>query len=89
VLFEVLSPSNSPLQLTRLLHEYHGVASVEHIALVSQDGPLVQLWTRAGAEWALSEIEGMGGALPLPALGATLPLAEFYEGVEFAPSAPS
>jgi Uma2 family endonuclease len=89
VLFEVLSPSNSPFQLTRLLRDYQGVASVAHIALVSQDSPFVQLWTREGAGWALAEIEGMGEHLALPAIEVTLPLAEFYDGAELAPSTPN
>jgi Uma2 family endonuclease len=88
VLFEVLSPSNKPLQLTRLLHDYQGIASVAHIALVSQDGPFVQLWSRDGANWALAETEGMDGQLALPAIEVTLPLAEFYDGVELAALAP-
>ncbi|MEQ1618123.1 MAG: Uma2 family endonuclease [Terricaulis sp.] len=86
VLFEVLSPSNSPLQLTRLLHEYQGVASVEHIVLVSQDSPFAQIWTRAGADWALVEVGGGDKQIALPAIDVVLALAELYEGVELAPS---
>ncbi len=87
VLFELLSPSNSPLQLTRLLHEYQGVASVVHIVLVSQESPFAQVWTRVGSDWALDEIQGLSEHIALPAIDAVLPLAELYEGVGFAPSA--
>ncbi len=89
VLFEVLSVSNKPLQLTRLLHAYQGIASAAHIALVNQESHFVQLWTRAANGWTLSEIEGAGELLALPAIDVTLPLAEFYEGVDLVQSASS
>lgn len=89
VLFEVLSPSNSPFQMTRLLREYQGVESVVHIALVSQELPFVQLWSREGGDWSLLEIEGEEELLALPAIEVTLLLAEFYEGAELPPSAPN
>ena len=89
VLFEVLSPSNNPLQMTRLLHAYQGIASAEHIALVNQEAPFVQLWTRVANGWTLSEIDGAGESLALPAIGVSVPIAEFYDGVELAPSAPN
>lgn len=88
VLFEVLSPSNNPLQMTGLLHAYQNVASVEHIALVNQEAPFVQLWSRAANGWMFTEIEGAEAILPLPAIDAELAFAEIYDGVALAASTP-
>lgn len=88
VMFEVLSPSNNAMQMTRLLHSYQNIASAEHIVLVNQEAPFIQLWSRAANGWMFAEIEGAEASLALPAIDVELPFAEIYEGVALAPSAP-
>jgi Uma2 family endonuclease len=84
IVFEVLSPSNTPFQLNRLLADYQSVASIEQIVFLRQDAPQAQTWRRAENGWMLEEIDGLDAAIDLPSVGASLPMAEIYEGVEFA-----
>ena len=54
ILIEVLSPSNRPSQLLRLLHDYQAVSSVAQIVYLEQQRPFGQSWTRDGDTWEFS-----------------------------------
>lgn len=83
VLIEVLSPSNTLRKQLELLDDYRSVAAVRQVVYIEQLEPSVLSWSRAGAEWPRSELNGLDAVLPMPALGVDLPLAEIYEGLEF------
>jgi hypothetical protein len=52
--------------------------------VVESNAPEVVVWAREpDRSWARKVIEGIGRAVDLSAIGATLPLAEIYDGVEF------
>jgi Uma2 family endonuclease len=75
---EVLSPSNRDKDADQRLADYKAIPSLEHIIVLSQDGPSIELWTRRKAAWSSKTIEGRDGALELPALGLSIPLEELY-----------
>lgn len=87
VVFEVLSPSNSPFQLNTLVRDYQSIPGLAHIVLVSQESALAQVWSRVEGGWDLAEVRGLEASLDLPALGVATPLGPFYEGVELRPEA--
>ena len=85
VLVEVLSPSTEWFDETDKLEEYRSIASVRHVVLLSQRRAFGRVWTRDGAGWTTRDADGMDAALDLALIGLSVPLAEVYEAVEFAP----
>jgi Uma2 family endonuclease len=85
VLFEVLSPSTEWFDETDKLTEYQALASVQHIVLLSQRRPFGRLWARDGAGWRTTDLDGAEASIELQALNLSLPMAEIYDGVAFAP----
>jgi len=85
VIFEVLSPSTRRYDLVKKADEYRRMPSVRHLVLLEADQPRALVWTRdEDADWRLDEVDGLGGDILLPAVGATLPMAEVYEDVDLA-----
>jgi Uma2 family endonuclease len=85
VLFEVLSPSTEWFDETDKLSEYQALPSVAHIVLLSQRRPFGRLWARDGAGWRTTDLDGAEASIDLRALNLSLPMAEIYDGVAFAP----
>ena len=84
VFFEVLSPSTRSFDLVRKVDEYRRVATLRHFVLLEPDQARALLWSRgADGEWSSDPVHGLDAALPLPAVGLTLSMAEVYEDVEF------
>lgn len=83
VLFEVLSPSNSTFQQTRLLADYQAIETVEEIVFISQDAPEAQSWRRVANGWTLHDHQGLEADIPIQTLGFALTMADIYEGAEF------
>ncbi len=81
---EVLSPTTRDFDTFEKLPEYRQVASLDYILVVEPNAPEIVLWSRgADRTWVQAVIDGLDGAVELPDLGVTLPLAEIYDGVEF------
>lgn len=80
---EVLSPSSMILDLVEKAAEYTALASLRSYAVFSQDEPKVWVWERgaSGFPREAAVIEGRGARLEIPALSASLPLAEIYRGI--------
>jgi Uma2 family endonuclease len=55
--------------------------------LIEQDSPAVIVFRRSEHDFVREVHEGLRAVIPLPEIDAELPLAEVYEGVEFAPEA--
>ncbi len=83
VFFEVLSPSTRGFDLLRKADEYRAVPTLRHIVMLEPDRAEVMIWTREpdGAWPQPVEVKGLDGAIALPAVGVTLPMAEVYEDV--------
>ena len=81
---EVLSPSTRDFDTYGKIAEYKAIGSLEYIMIVEPNAAEVVLWSRDGTgAWSDTTIDDMAGAVALPSLGVTLPLAEMYDGVAF------
>jgi Uma2 family endonuclease len=80
---EVLSPSTRSADLTKKPAEYGELTSLQTYAVFSQDEPKVWVWQRRKAEFPEKpeHLEGRDAKLEIPALGATVALADIYRGV--------
>ena len=79
VLMEVLSPSTLDVDLYEKHEEYRGLASVKHFAFLSADRAQVALWSvNDDGAWTVETFEGLDTAVPMPAIGVTLPLSRLY-----------
>ena len=82
---EVLSPSTTSIDQFRKLDEYKRHPTLAHILLVETAEPVATLYARGGrGEWESSNFAGLEACIDLPAIGATLTLAEVYRGLTFA-----
>jgi Uma2 family endonuclease len=82
--FEVLSPDSGRRDRIQKTLEYGGVPSIRHYVIVESSGVGVFAMHReAGdAPWTATSLTG-DDILALPALGLEIPVAEFYEDVDF------
>ena len=83
LVLEVLSPSTMNFDRFRKLDEYRAHAAIRVILLAETRIPKVGLWRRNDEGWAVEEYEGLEATVPLPEIGAWLPLAELYQGLNF------
>jgi Uma2 family endonuclease len=83
LLVEVLSPSTMHVDFHEKLDEYKGLLALGTYLICAQDEARVWVWTRQDGAWpqAPEVLEGLDGAVEVPALGITLPLAEIYRNV--------
>lgn len=95
VVVEVLSPSTMEFDRGAKLHRYFKFASLQHVIILYQDEYRAEMWTRPpeGATetdvdgnllWTRTVANGLGSGLEIAALGNTIGLDEFYDGVELA-----
>lgn len=84
VVIEVPSPSTREFNLYGKLDEYKAVESLDTILLVEPNAPEVMVWSRTpGQPWTHRPVAGLDSAIPLPSVGASLRLAEIYDGLAF------
>jgi hypothetical protein len=70
----------------RKLPEYQSVPSMDHILLVDTELPRIDVWSReSDGSWRTLRYDGLDAKLELPAVGASLALADIYEGLTFEP----
>jgi Uma2 family endonuclease len=95
VIVEVLSPSTMQFDRGEKLRRYQKFESLQHIILLYQDEYRAEMWTRPpeGAVetdvdgnllWTHIVANGLRSSLTIEALGDTIGLDEFYDGVELA-----
>jgi Uma2 family endonuclease len=82
VLFEVLSPRNTPRDREWRLGTYQNAQGAEHYVVIRQDRPEATRYDR-DADWRPTPVEGIGQALELPALGTSIAMADIYEATRF------
>jgi Uma2 family endonuclease len=84
VVVEVLSPSTTSFDRIRKLPEYQTIASVAHILLVDTETPRIDVLSRtADGTFAQSKHDGLEASIDLPAIQASLKLADVFEGLNF------
>ncbi len=87
VVVEVLSPSTTRYDRFQKLEEYKQHPAIRVILLVDTELPRVTVWRRdRDGQWTNDEIAGLGGTIPLPEIGAELPLADIYADLNFEPA---
>lgn len=73
---EVLSPSTEEYDREEKLSHYKQVPSLEAVVLVAHDRRALDLWFRAGDQWAHREVTS--GSVVLPGIDCTLELDAVY-----------
>jgi Uma2 family endonuclease len=87
VIVEVLSKTTSDYDRGEKFVNYRRIESLQQYVLISQDKPLVEIYTRqTNRHWDLAEIEGLESILDLTSIDCGLSLSEIYRRVEFPPS---
>ncbi|HRK20411.1 MAG TPA: Uma2 family endonuclease [Fimbriimonadaceae bacterium] len=86
VLIEVLSESTEAWDRGGKFARYRRIESLREYILISQDQPRIDRFLRDGVEWRLSSMEDLQEELTLSTVGASMPLTEIYERVEFNPT---
>jgi Uma2 family endonuclease len=84
VVIEVLSESTRRTDEQEKREAYLTIGSLAAYILIEQDRPAATVWRRHSAGFTRERYEGIEATIPLPEIQAALPLADVYEGVEFA-----
>ncbi len=84
VVFEVLSPRSGQTDRISKLLEYRAVPSIRRYAILENRGPGLTVFEREPGvvAWTASAL-GADDVLHMPEIGIAVPVAEFYERVEF------
>ena len=84
VVFEVLSPSSGRVDRIIKLREYRSVPTIRSYVIVEQNSSGLTLLSREGEnqDWTAKALTGEE-MLQLPEVGIEIPVAEFYEEVDF------
>ena len=82
---EVLSPSTRDKDLHDKLPRYLDMPSMEHILIIEQDFVSVEHHRRIGNIWTQTTYTDLADIVALDSLGASLPLAQVYDLIEFSP----
>jgi Uma2 family endonuclease len=82
---EVLSRRTRRIDEGEKKDAYLTIPSLNVYMLIEQDAPLVTVYRRTEAGFVRELYEGLEAVIPLPEIGAVLPLTEVYSNVEFVP----
>lgn len=84
VVVEVLSESTRRTDLAEKRDAYLTIPTLRVLILTEPDEPRVAVYRRQSeGAFAREDYSGLETLIPLPEIEADLPLAEFYEGIEF------
>jgi Uma2 family endonuclease len=86
VIFEILSCETSRRDRITKNEEYRLTPSVQRYVMLEQDEIAATVFAREGERWVGTLLKG-DAFLSMPEIGIEVPLAEFYEGLEFAGNA--
>ncbi len=83
LIVEVLSRSTEAYDRGEKFAHYRQLESLREYVLVAQDRLRVELYTRQGEQWVLSEFSTVDSIAPLESIGCTLAVHDVYEQVDF------
>ncbi len=87
LIVEVLSPSTEAFDRGEKSFYYRQLGSLREYLLVSQDRVRIERYVRQpDGEWSLHDYTDLGQVVRLESLGVEIPIAQIYEGVDFADS---
>lgn len=84
LIIEVLSESTEKIDRGEKLRQYSNLPSLQYYLLVSQEEPLVEIYSRLDGRWVLDFFPSLEETIPLPALQTNLPVSSIYKKVKFA-----
>jgi Uma2 family endonuclease len=85
VVVEILSDATEKYDRGKKFEHYRQIESLREYALVAQDRPHIDLFTRGDDHvWRLSEATGLEASIELSAIGCRLGLADIYAKVTWA-----
>jgi Uma2 family endonuclease len=87
VIFEVLSESTTRTDLVAKNHEYAATPSIKRYVILSQNEIAGTMFERLGADW-VGHLLAADSIVRMPEIGVEFPLAELYEGIDFAAANP-
>lgn len=87
VIAEVLSPETRRTDEGEKREAYLSIPTLHVYLLIEADVARVHVYRRGDAGFALETYEGLDATVDLPHIAATLPLADLFERVSFAPPA--
>ncbi len=87
VVFEILSSSTATVDRIVENQEHRDTLSIRRYVMLEQDQQAATVFARAGDDWVGHVMSG-DVVLAMREIGIEVPLAELYEGVEFAPTEP-
>lgn len=82
VLVEVLSASTRAYDRGEKLRRYQSIPSLQHVILLEQDAPDVEVWHRGPAGWTRTVHVDADDLVALPAIGVTLRVGDVYAGAD-------
>ena len=89
LIVEVLSDSTEAYDRGTKFAHFRSLPSFAEYVLVSQTEPLVEVFSSLPeGTWELTPVRGLEASAPLRSLQISLALAEVFDGVDFAPTAP-
>jgi len=83
LLVEVLSPSSEAYDRGEKFELYKSMTSLQDYVLISQDQPVVEVFSRAGKVWRPTVWTGLDAVILLPSINVRAPMAELFDGVVF------
>lgn len=83
VLIEVTSPSTELHDRRVKASAYRELPSLQAFLLIAQDEPRVEVYSRRGDFWTVTDYRGLDGVIALDAIACTLTLASIYDRVSF------
>jgi len=83
LIVEVLSKSTKSYDLGEKFEHYRLLPSLTDYLTVAQDRPAVDHWTRQQDVWVLKTYDDLSQTIGLTSIGASLPLAEIYDRIDF------
>jgi Uma2 family endonuclease len=82
VIFEILSDGSGHKDRITKNEEYRPTPSVQRYVMLEQDEPAAPVFAREGERWAGTLLTG-NAILAMPEIGIEVPLAEFYQVLDF------
>lgn len=83
LLVEVLSPSTEAYDRGQKFGHYRRLPSLQEYLLIAQERACVEMYTRQGEIWVLSETNDLNESVSLVSINCELSLHEIYDKVQF------
>lgn len=87
VIFEIVSNESDHRDRITKNDEYRRTPSVQRYVMLQQDEPAGMMFAREGARW-VGTLLTVDAILTMPEIGIEVPVAEFFEGLDFTPDQP-